>query len=134
MQIVGFVNASEILRSGVYLLVHRGVVIYIGKSKCMLGRVYSHRNLWNSKRRRKELPWWVESMLPGIQFDEIHVRPCSLEALDDLERDMIELYKPRYNVQMKTNAKSRAEVSIKINGIPVMLNAKPKVLELARRV
>lgn len=128
MQLADFFNASEILRSGVYILVHRGVVIYVGKSKCMLARIYTHRNVWASKRRGKaEVPWWLP--IPGIHFDEIHVRPAALHLLDELEREMIELYKPKFNKKLKTDAKARAEVPMVINGITLRLNAKPEPFE-----
>lgn len=131
MQLSGFIDASEILRSGVYILVHRGVVIYVGKSKAMLARIYTHRNLWASKRRGKgDVPWWMP--IPGIHFDEVHIRPCALADLDRLERDMIELYKPKYNTRLKTDATSRAEVPMTINGIALCLNPRPT--EITRRV
>lgn len=133
MQLSGFIDASEILRSGVYILIHRGVVIYVGKSKAMLTRIYTHRNLWASMRRgRAEVPWWIP--IPGIHFDEVHIRPCALAQLDELEQAMIELYKPKYNMQLKTNAKAKVEVGLVIGGIPLTLNARPQVLEIARRV
>lgn len=133
MQLSGFTNASEILRSGVYILVYRGTVIYVGKSKAMLTRIYTHRNIYLSKRRGKaEVPWWLP--VPGIQFDEVHIRPCPLAQLDELEQSMIELYKPKYNVQMKTNAKASVEVGLVIGGVALTLNARPKVLEISRRV
>lgn len=133
MKLSGFSNASEILRSGVYILVFRGQVIYVGKSKAMLARIYTHRNLYLSKRRGKaEVPWWIP--IPGIQFDEVHIRPCSLADLDELEAKMIELYKPKFNVQKKTDAKASVEVALVINGVALALNAKPKFLEVTRRV
>lgn len=135
MKLSGFVEVSEILRSGVYVLVHRGQVIYIGKSKSMLSRIYSHRNLHNSKAKGREVPWWIASMLPGIQFDEIHVRPCSLEALDALEREMIDLYRPKYNIRMNENlAKAPTNVKLNIRGVPLMLNARTPAVEVTRRV
>lgn len=135
MKLSGFVEVSEILRSGVYALLHRGQVIYIGKSKSMLSRIYSHRNLHNSKAKGRDVPWWIASMLPGIQFDEIHVRPCLLEALDALEREMIELYRPKYNIRMNENlAKAPVNVPLKINGIPLMLNAREPAVAVTRRV
>lgn len=135
MKLAGFVEVSEILRSGVYALLHRGQVIYIGKSKSMLSRIYSHRNLHNSKAKGRDVPWWIASMLPGIQFDEIHVRPCSLEALDSLEREMIELYRPKYNIRMNENlAKAPVNVPLRVNGIPLMLNARSPAVSVTRRV
>lgn len=92
MQLEGFIDASAMLQGGVYALVHRGVVVYVGKSKVMLGRVYSHRVAWGKKQSKVGL-----KPAKGILFDAIWVRPCPLTDIDDLEYAMINLYKPRYN-------------------------------------
>ncbi len=95
MIVEGFLGAGDLLRSGVYALVHKGKIVYIGKSKVMLVRIYQHRNNW-SRKKRENLPW-----LKGILFDDIYIRPCPLELLDTLEYEMINLYKPKYNVLLK---------------------------------
>lgn len=91
VQIEGAEDVSEILRCGVYLLCHRGAIVYIGKSKVMLTRVYSHRSTWGRKR--------TEAQPKGIAFDEVHVVPSTLDKVDELERVLIAKYKPRYNTQ-----------------------------------
>lgn len=98
----GFVDASAMLRGGVYALVHRGVVVYVGKSKVMLGRVYTHRVAWGKKSKTSV------GLKPqkGILFDAIWVRPCTSDLIDELESSMINLYKPRYNSLLR-------------NGLPV---------------
>lgn len=98
LELEGFVDASAMLRCGVYALVYRGVVVYVGKSKCMLGRVYGHRSNYTSKRR-KEVPSWVPTK--GFLFDEIHVRPCAPDLVDALEYALINTYKPKHNTQLK---------------------------------
>ena len=45
-----FHEVSPILSCGVYALVHRGVIVYIGQSKVMLGRIGNHRAQWGRKR------------------------------------------------------------------------------------
>ena len=90
MQLEGFTNISEALRSGVYALCAKDRVIYIGKSKCMLVRIYSHRN---AKSKKGALPSWFP--IKGITFDEVHVRLCHPDQIDQLEFDMINLYKPK---------------------------------------
>lgn len=103
MDLFGFFDASDMLKAGVYALVYRGEVVYIGKSKSMLGRVYTHRQVWRSRKGGK-VPSWLP--VKGILFDEVHIRPCRLEQLDTLEAEMIKLYKPRGNVQLNTDRKS----------------------------
>lgn len=106
MILAGFIDATAMLRGGIYALVHRGVVVYVGKSKVMLTRVNAHRGAWGSKSRK------AVGLKPikGILFDEVWVRPCSLEEIDELEHEMINLYKPRYNQLLR-------------NGLPVDISA-----------
>lgn len=96
----GFINVSAILRCGVYALVRDGVVVYVGQSKKPLARISAHRSNWG----RKAMPAWMPASLRGVLFDECHVLPCKVEQLDALERALIELYKPKYNIAHKTNA------------------------------
>lgn len=97
----GFTAVSEILRSGVYALVHRREVVYIGKSKTMLVRIYSHRNAWGDKRRGKWRQLPKNFPVQGIYFDEVFVRPVPVEHLDEVEREMIAKYRPKYNTLLK---------------------------------
>lgn len=94
----GFVNVSAILAAGVYALVRDGVVVYVGQSKRMLTRVSAHKSNWG----RKSVPAWLPPSCRGILFDEVHVLPCRVEDLDVLEAAIIELYKPRYNIRVKS--------------------------------
>ena len=121
MKLDGFANASEILKSGVYALCHKGVVIYVGKSKSMLTRIYTHKNIWAQKRRPGSVvPSWLP--VPGIMFDEVHIQPAPLDKLDELERAMIDRYRPRYNVQLKASTPIRREIPLTINGVALTLN------------
>lgn len=102
----GFTDVSTILQGGVYALVHRGVVVYVGKSKVMLGRVYTHRVAWGKKSKAQI------GLKPqkGILFDAVWIRPCALTDIDAIESAMINLYKPRYNDKLR-------------NGLPVDISA-----------
>ena len=95
----GFTDVSHMLRGGVYMLLHCGVVVYVGKSKVMLGRIYSHRVAWGRKSRKP-----ITSNIPprGILFDQILIQPCPSDRIDSLEASLISLHKPRYNTQLKT--------------------------------
>lgn len=106
MELEGFTDVSKMLQGGVYALVHRDVVVYVGKSKVMLGRVYTHRVAWGKKSKA------AVGLKPqrGILFDAIWVRPCALASIDELESAMINLYKPRYNDKLR-------------NGLPVDISA-----------
>src|SRR5438270_14040848 len=128
MQIEGFTDVSQVLRSGVYILLHRGVVIYIGKSKTMLNRIYTHRSMWGAKARGK-VPSWMP--VKGILFDEVFIRPCALDVIDQLELEMINLYKPKFNTRLKSPGATDRPFQIRINGIALSLNVKQ---EIERRI
>lgn len=133
MRLDGFTDVSGSLRSGVYALCAKGVVIYVGKSRAMISRINSHRSAWSDKRKGKT-SWIVERLgIPGLLFDEIHVRPCRLDQLDALEEQMINLYKPRYNVQLKTSQKVRSPVTLQIGAHVIAFNS-PVAEPIARRL
>lgn len=132
MRFEGFVDISATLRSGVYLLCHRGVVIYIGQSKTMLGRIYTHRSMWGRKARANA-PDWITAK--GILFDEVHVCPCPTDKLDALELAMINLYKPKFNIRLKAPGMIEQPFTLQVNGRSLMLNqvSRPKP-QIERRV
>lgn len=94
----GFVNVSAMLRPGVYALVREGVVVYVGQAKRMLTRVSAHKSNWG----KKNLPAWLPASVRGVLFDEVWVLPCRVEDLNEVEATIINLYKPRYNIRVKT--------------------------------
>ncbi len=118
MIVEGFIGIGECLRSGVYALVHKGTIVYIGKSKLMLGRICDHRRLWGKRK-----PEWVTTK--GILFDDVFIRPCPLDLLDELEFEMINLYKPRFNVQLKSPRASDRLSKLIVNGRTLSLGPKP---------
>ena len=109
MELQGFANVSVVLAGGIYALVAQGKVVYIGKAKQMLARVYSHRS-----NARKRHPAWLSDLAKGIVFDEVHVMPCHPDQIDDLEHALIHFYKPRYNIQLKHfgNPRVRAPLTV----------------------
>lgn len=133
MKLEDFTEVGDILRSGVYALCAKGVVIYVGKSKSMLGRIYAHRQAWQNKKKGTD---WISERLgiPGLQFDEVHIRPCPKHEVDALEVEMINKYKPHYNVQLKTSQKVKAPITLNIGGKPFVINEKPKMPLVERRV
>ena len=129
----GFSNVSEVLRSGVYVLVAKGVPIYVGKSKAMIARINSHRRAWIDKRKGQA--WTTEVLgIPALRFDEIHIRPVPPHLLDAVEREMIDRYKPRYNTQLKTSAKITAPIVITIAGVALTMNKPPAQVFVERRI
>lgn len=95
----GFIDVTQVLRGGVYLLLHQGTIVYVGKAKVMLGRIYTHRVAWGSKRRK---PRTGVISAKGMLFDQILIRPCHSTEVDDLEAALIAQHRPRYNTQLKS--------------------------------
>lgn len=135
MPLEGFTEIGSILRCGVYILVAKGEIIYVGKSKAMIARINTHRRAWIDKRQGRSA--WVTDTLgiPGLRFDEVHIRPCPAHLLDALEREMIDKYKPRYNKLLQTKTIS-APITLNVNGSIVKLNSPPPTpkFQIERRV
>lgn len=124
----GFRDVSVMLRPGIYALVKDGVVVYVGQAKRPLTRIEAHRSLWG----RKSAPGWLP--IKAILFDEVHVFPCRVEDLDRIERAMIDLYKPKYNVKLKAPTPVATPFNISIGDAVLAFNAKqPKSPPLHRR-
>ncbi len=119
------------LRSGVYALCAKGQVIYVGKSKAMIARINAHRTKWIDKRKGRTGADWIP--IPALMFDEIHVLAVPPHLLDQVEAEMINRFKPRYNVQLKTTAKVLAPIEITIAGKSLQLNAPARVV-VERRI
>lgn len=119
----GFSDVSQILQGGVYALVLRNEVVYIGKAKCMLVRTYTHRNLARSGKARRPRSKTADFLpVKGIQYDQLLVCPCHPDRVDELEAAMIDLYKPRLNVLLKTKGKVTAPLHLNIRGVQITLN------------
>lgn len=125
LRLEGFAEVSEVLSAGVYALCRKGVVLYVGKSKKPLARINAHRRKWIDKRKRVPLADQYFSG-PALLFDQVFIRPCKIEDLDKLETEMINLYKPRYNTQLKKPGRVTQEVTLTVRGIPLVFNKKPE--------
>ncbi len=130
MNLPGFNDASAILQSGVYALVYRGRVVYIGKSKSMIVRVSTHRS-----NARRKTPSWLPASAKGITFDEVHIQPCHPDVIDELEYSMINLYKPKFNELLKHRGMSKASFTLNIRGVEVTINPpRPQSPPFERRI
>lgn len=121
MQLNGFAEVSPILGSGVYALVKRGTVIYIGQSKSLYQRIYAHKHNARQAAKGKAIPAWLPAK--GFIFDQVFVHPCHVDDLDRVEREMINLYKPKYNESLKVGGNVvKAEVALNIGGAVITMN------------
>lgn len=126
----GFVDVSAIVRPGVYALVREGAVVYVGQGKRPSARIEAHRSNWG----RKAVPAWMPQSLRGILFDEAWVMPCRVEDLDRLERALIDLYKPRYNVRLKPPTPCEVPMTLHKGELSVGLNPRPAPRMFERRI
>lgn len=93
MEFESFVDMSAMLESGIYLLFRKGKVVYVGQSKCMLTRIYTHRSF-----ARRHTPAFLQHAR-GIVFDAFHCLPAPMHKLDALEQELIAHYKPVHNIR-----------------------------------
>ena len=130
MQLDGFHDITPILRCGIYALIREGVVVYVGQSKKMLARVSAHKSNWG----RKAMPAWMPASLRGVLFDEVHVLPCRVEDLDRLERALIDLYKPKYNIQLKQPTPTTTPFTLTVGSVSVPINHPRPTPRFERRI
>lgn len=120
-----FQQVGGLLRAGVYVLLYRREVVYVGKSTLLLTRLYQHRNNYQRVNRgRRGGPLMAGAK--AILFDDIRVFPCAREDLDRIEREMIAKFRPEHNTQLVPKIKH--ELRLKVNGVDLVLNgaaAKP---------
>lgn len=93
-----FLDISKLLHCGVYALLRKGEVVYVGKSKKPLVRLYAH---YNAQGKRVPRQVGNNNVKQGIVFDGIWFIPCMLGQLDILEVHFIRKYQPKHNVKDK---------------------------------
>lgn len=97
-----FMDISKLLHCGVYALLRRGEVVYVGKSTKPLIRIYSHlRNRGKEMKRTINPEAGPTANGRGIMFDGLWFLPCMLGQMDTLEGYFIRKYIPKYNVRGK---------------------------------
>ena len=83
----GFVDATAMIRPGIFILANRGEVTYIGRANCdMIERIIA-------LRPTERLPW-----LPQIQYDEIWIRAVHPDRIAAEYAALIAKYQPRHNL------------------------------------
>ena len=131
----GFVNISKLLHCGVYTLLRKGEVVYVGKSTQPLRRI--HRHVLNRGKliKRTINPDAGPAVNgKGINFDGVWFLPCMLGQLSTLESFFIKKYMPKHNVLGKPNPvmaipddiKALLAQMVTITGLPP-LEDRPKV-------
>lgn len=102
----GFHEAPALPPSGVYVLLDKGVVEYVGQSSNLYQRLTSHYNakLRGYRKRTKGVVTSLSALSPrdvrvmAIPFDQVLVKFIPEDQLDEIERVYITRYKPRFNL------------------------------------
>lgn len=94
----GFIDVTKLIHCGVYALVRKGDVVYVGKSKQPLMRIHTHV-LNRGKLIKKTVNPNAGPALngKGINFDKVWFLPCMLGQLGVLEIHFIRMYMPKHN-------------------------------------
>ncbi len=120
MEEYGFMNITKLMHCGVYALVKKGQVVYVGKSRQPLMRIFRHVSnrgkplgtSLNSESNAK----CIKENGKGILFDTVWFLPCMLGQLYTLEVHFIKTFMPKHNVRHNPEAKPR---SVKEPPIPI---------------
>jgi hypothetical protein len=70
------------IRAGVYVLRNFGKVVWVGKGKCALAKVYAHM----ANRGAEDVP--TKSLFQRLIFDSVQIRVCRVDQLDETFREV----------------------------------------------
>lgn len=127
MELEGFREITEVLHCVVYALVYRREVVYVGQTRQPLKRFQAHIN--GRKRSIHKPAGFNETVRPGIQFDQVFIRPCMLAELDGLETAMIARYRPKHN-QRKLPPVSAKELELLVQAVLAGQTIVPEIVPL----
>jgi len=86
MMLENFIDVSEALRPGIFVLCLRGRVVFVGRAtKLMMGSIVDHRY--------HDFPSWV----PRVEFDQVLVRAVHPDRVKETYRALIRHYDPIHN-------------------------------------
>jgi len=93
-------NITKLMHCGVYALVRKGVVVYVGKSKQPLMRIFRHVSNRGKPLGQKMFGGYTSPAQDGkgIVFDTIWFLPCMLGQMGTLEVRFIKMFMPKHNV------------------------------------
>ena len=82
---------------GVYCLLLRGEVVYVGQSVSVYRRLAQHHGSAKQKKNYLNTPLGGSHTM-HIEFDAVMVKWCSKDRLDLLEEELIRRYRPKHNI------------------------------------
>lgn len=74
-----YIKRADLRISGIYFIMHRGKIVYIGKSVNVMNRIATHE------------------MITNKEWDHVRVIPCPIDKLLHYEVRWIKKFKPEYN-------------------------------------
>jgi hypothetical protein len=89
------IDVSCILKPGVYKLIYDDEIVFIGRAKCMLSVIASHRAMAVGQR----MPEWFP--IKGIRFNDFAVWPMSFDKTLAVMNELIAIHKPKHNIHSK---------------------------------
>lgn len=124
----GFTRAGVVLGCGVYALVAKGEVVYVGRARRVAQRVAQHLYTWQRFVEGKGL---ASSGSVVIKFDDLWVYPCAWAELAAVEEAMIIKHAPRHNIRMNPG---RDKATLIRTQRGELRNTKPVVLNIGGRM
>lgn len=131
----GFGTQLECRCVAIYALISRGEVVYVGQSKNVYHRLGQH---FTTRRRNRggNGSTKIGSTYANVvlfDFDEVLLRYCYLDELDRIELDVIERYRPRFNVAIRPVMP--AGIKLNLHDIPELwkLSKSKKEFQFSRR-
>lgn len=117
-----FEDMSVMLGPGIYVLARNEHIEYVGKTKRLVTRIYSHANLYSRWRKTGVKPKGPFN-LTVVKFNKVWIRPCEISDLDRLERETIRALQPRYNINFNGYEPIKRKISelgfMTINGTTI---------------
>lgn len=102
LRLEGFGTRLEPRCVGIYALINKGEVVYVGQSRNLwtrLGQHFQTRRRGRGRGSTKLGAKWADTV--QFEFDEILIKYCFLEERDRIELEVIERYRPRFNIQIR---------------------------------
>src|SRR5258705_247134 len=105
----GFMDVTKLMHCGVYALVRKGEVVYVGKSKQPLMRIFRHVSNRGKPLGQKLFGGYSSPAQDGkgIMFDTIWFLLCMLGQLYTMEVRFIKMFMQKHNVKHTPDPKSR---------------------------
>jgi len=107
-----FMDISKLMHCGVYALVRKGQVVYVGKSKEPLRRIFRHVSNRGKPMGQRLFGGYTSPAQDGkgITFDTIWFLPCMLGQLGTLEVHFIKMFMPKHNVKHNPDLKAKTTI------------------------